>query len=59
MRWQKPTTWSRETTDGRYYIEHERKGRWWRCFHKGHRIGRAYSETLAKNLCRAHHGGAR
>lgn len=57
MRWQKPTSFSWETTDGAYYIEHESKGRWWRCFRKGKRIGRAYSCALAKKLCRTHSRG--
>jgi hypothetical protein len=29
LKWQRPTSWSAESTDGRWYIERERPKRWY------------------------------
>lgn len=60
MDWQNPTTWSRETKDGSYYIERktgterleQRAG--WFCYHLYKPIGESDNEDGAKALCERH-----
>lgn len=48
MRWQDPTDWSTETTDGQWYAE-ERSGLWW-LYKAGNHVGTQISKAAAQKL---------
>lgn len=39
MIWQRPTSWSAETSDGSFYAERNRKGRKWRLWKRMKYLG--------------------
>ncbi len=54
LKWQSPTTWSKETHDGKYYIEKHDKLSKWGVYEKGKNIGFFFNIKEAKEYCKSH-----
>lgn len=53
LKWQRPTTWSRETLDGYYYIETTNTSEWNAWTRKGN-LGFFSNLKKAKKACQLH-----
>ncbi len=52
MKWQRPTSWSRETTNGRLYIERNMTGQWV-VYVRGKKVSIEENESDAKKVATA------
>lgn len=54
LKWQSPTSWSRETLDGEYYVEKVHRSVKWDACSRKKNLGRFPSLKEAKEACQLH-----